>query len=172
MLPELNSWLCVTFPDILWVRLQGSSARYLPPSAFSQWWPQWTNIPVTGEYRGGNEWSQAHTPVLTHAPTSIRTHFQGKALFSSGQRWRWAISNQALARTHVTLSCKVLNLSRCRHKGDGAALSIFHQFFMHHRPIKWQPLGSSSAAFPPHNRDSLQINTPLLLPALPSSFQT
>ena len=119
MLPELNSWLCVTFSDILWVRLQGSSARSLPPPAFAQWWPQWTDISMTGEHRAENEWSQAHGHVSTRASTSIQTHFPGKALFSSGQRWWWAISNQALARTHVTPSCKVLNLGMCRHKRQG-----------------------------------------------------
>lgn len=168
---ELNSWLCVTFSDILWVRLQGCSAQSLPPPAFAQWWPQWTNISMTGEYRGENERSQAH--VQQHPPASKHT-FREKPSSQVDRDGDEPFQTRLWPgpTKHLPVRSWISACADTRDGGAGAALSIFHQFFMYRRHIKWQPLGSSSAAFPPQNRDSLQINILLLPPALPSSFQT
>lgn len=117
-------------------------------------------------------------PMSEQASTCIPTHFQGeeekkKNLFGSGQRrdgkepfqtglWPGPTRHppvqspvSAGADTGgVWFSASSINSPRLREDSE------------------WQLLGSSSAALAPHHRDSLQINIPFLLPALPSSFQT
>lgn len=122
---------------------------------------------------GENEWSQAH--VHQHPPASKHTFREKKALFSSGQRWREPFQTRLWpgpTETHLPVRSWISRHVQTQGMGGGGSFKLFHQFFMYRRHIKWQPLDSSLAAFPPQNRDSLQINILLLTPALPSSFQT
>lgn len=120
------------------------------------------------------EWGHTHIHVSTQTCSRICTHiFRGNISSEMDKR---SCANRPFQTglgqdLHSAPSCKVMSPSMSRHWGC-AVFSIPHQFFtypwVHQVAASWLLL----AALPPHNRDSLQINIPFLLPALSSSFQT